>query len=200
MQDCYLEPAGLSDVAALHGLCCLPDVYRFLFDGSPPDRTLVTERIERSVAGRERHGFGLWLLRHPEYPVAGAVDIADGAASRSRTLTYLLHPGLWGRGLAFRMAASAVCKAFEDPDVDLVIADADGENAASRVIIERLGMSFRRVTDFPLGPGVEYGIARCDWGPDPVPALLEMRGILPAFDCFPVRIGGQFPPTGSLSA
>ena len=176
MQDLYLEPAGFSDLAALHELCCLPEIYRFLFDGSPPDRPLVRERIKRSVAGQGRDGFGLWLLRHPEYPVAGAVDIVDGAEPRSRTLTYLLHPGLWGRGLAFRMAASGVCKAFEDPDVDLVIADADGENAASRALIERLGMSFRRITDFPLGPGVEYGIARGDRGPDPAPVLLEMRG------------------------
>ncbi|WP_420402729.1 hypothetical protein [Nisaea sp.] len=69
------------------------------------------------------------------------------------------------------MAWTALLTAFEDPGIDLVTADADGANRASRALMARLGMSFRRNVEFPLGPGIEYGFSRGDRGPD----LLEMK-------------------------
>ncbi|WP_193185680.1 GNAT family N-acetyltransferase [Nisaea sediminum] len=172
----YLEHVARADFTDLYKLCTQPQIYRYLFDGAPPDWSYLSERIEMALAGASRPGFGFWLLRHPDFPLAGAVDLADGEIPRSRTLTWLLHPALWGRGIAFRMAWTALLTAFEDPEIDLVIADADGDNRASRGLMERLGMSFRREVSFPLGPGVEYGFRRGDEGPDPAPALLEMRG------------------------
>jgi len=171
----YLEHVTRADFTDLYRLCCHPRVYRYLFDGAPPDWRFVSKRIEMALAGAGRPGFGFWMLRHPGFPLAGAVDLTDGEVPRSRAPTWLLHPDLWGRGIAFRMAWTAFRTAFEDPDVDLVIAEADGENRASRALIERLGMTFRRQVDFPLGPGVEYGFARGDRGPVPAPEVIEMR-------------------------
>ncbi|WP_420402730.1 hypothetical protein [Nisaea sp.] len=97
----YLEHVTRADFTDLYRLCIQPRIYRYLFDGAPPDWSYVSERIEMALAGASRPGFGFWLLRHPGFPLAGAVDLADGENPCSRTLTWLLHPGSGGGASRF---------------------------------------------------------------------------------------------------
>jgi branched-subunit amino acid aminotransferase/4-amino-4-deoxychorismate lyase len=89
-------------------------------------------------------------------------------------LIYLLDPALWGRGLATRMAWTAVDRAFRSAAIGQVLAVTDGGNRASQRLMARLGMRHRREVDNPLGPGPECVLARGDAGPAPRPPLLPI--------------------------
>ncbi len=157
----------------MHALASEPLVYRYLFDGAAPGREMIREGVAGAVADAARTGLGLWILHGPDAPCSGGVQLRPDIAAKSAELLYLLHPSWWGRGLATRMAWTAIIEAFR-AGLEVVVASTDGPNAASQAVIRRLGMRFRRNVALPLGAGVEYQLARSDPGPEPRPALLPV--------------------------
>jgi ribosomal-protein-alanine N-acetyltransferase len=170
-----LRKANLKDIDGFHVLAANPLVYRYLFDGAPPDKEYITRRVAQSVvnAGREA-GLGMWFLEDASTSHAGCVDVQPYPSSRCAELAYLLDPRTWGQGLAVRMAWTAITYAFLSSHIDSVIAGADLANAASFAVMRRLGMHFYKDVQYPLGAGVEYVLHRGDVGPLPKPALLSM--------------------------
>lgn len=168
-----LRRATLGDVDGLHALASEPLVYRYLFDGAAPSREMIGEGVADSVADAARTGLGLWILRSPATAYAGCVQLRPDMAAKSAELVYLLDPPWWGRGLATRMAWTAVTQAFQR-NIEVVVAGTDGTNTASHALMRRLGMRFRRHVSYPLGPGVEYQLLRGDPGPEPTPAVLPV--------------------------
>jgi RimJ/RimL family protein N-acetyltransferase len=168
-----LRPATLDDVDGFDALASEPLVYRYLFDGAAPGRETIAEGVAGAVADAARTGLGLWLLYGPGVPCGGGVQLRPDAAARSAEMIYLLDPAWWGRGLATRMAWTAIARAFAG-GIEVVVAGTDGGNAASQAVMRRLGMRFRRAVSYPLGAGVEYAIAHDDPVPEPRPALLPM--------------------------
>jgi len=174
LTDWQLRAAAMEDLDGLLALTAKPEVYRFMFDGAAPERALLAERLALFIANEAASGLGLWMLEQPEQTAGGAVWLEPNLAAREAEVSYLLDPALWGRGLARRMAWTAVARAFENPAIDCVFAGADAPNAASIAVLQRLGMRFRRDVTYPLGPGVEYELRRGDAGPRPAPALLPL--------------------------
>lgn len=161
MSDLFLRRIGAADVDALFALLCDPAVFEFLVDGHEPPREGVVAWVEKSDADFAAAGLGIWLLEESDARRAepiGCVRLDLAAADRSAELTYLLAPSAWGRGLATRMAATAIDVAFDSGAVDRVWAGADGPNARSIAVMRRLGMRFWRDVVYPLGPGVEYAL------------------------------------------
>ena len=108
---------------------------------------------------------GLWLLENDREEAFGCVRLSapeDEAASAE--LTYLLDPTVWGRGLATRMARTALARAFAR-GADTVLAGVDAPNTDSIAVLRRLGMRFLRDVDYPSGPGVEYVLSSADFDP-----------------------------------
>jgi ribosomal-protein-alanine N-acetyltransferase len=171
-----LRRVACDDVDALHALCCKPEVYRYLFDGSPPERAFIAADVERSLADFDRLGVGMLVLQGPDRRPAGSVGLKPDAAGRSVELIYLLDPALWGGGLATRMAWTAMELAFQTGNIESVRAGADGPNARSFALMRRLGMSFRGEAVYPLGPGREYIRYRGDPAPSPPPERLPVAG------------------------
>jgi len=96
-------------------------------------------------------------------------------APRTAELTYVLHPQLWGRGLATAMGWTAMQRAFDSALVETMLAGTDDPNTASVAVMRRLGMRFLRRTRNPRWTGVEYVRQVQDPLPDPVPATLLMH-------------------------
>lgn len=175
LQDPWrLRRAGPDDVDGLHALACLPPVFRYLFDGAAPPHEFIAQRVAQSVGRPAATGLGMWILEGPTGQQAGCVELRPHAAPRSAELTYLLEPDHRGRGLAVRMAWTAIVHVFRSAHIDAVIAGADHPNVASFAVISRLGMRFRKEVQYPLGAGAEYVLHRDDPGPTPVPVLLPL--------------------------
>jgi len=169
-----LRPIAVEDVDGLHALANKPDVYRYLFDGSAPERPFVEHMIEKSLTDMNTSGVGMWVLQNQLVRYAGAVWVKPDRATRLAELGYLLDPENWGQGLAVRMAWTAIKQAFCTANIDHVFAGADRPNARSLALMKSLGMRFRTDVTYPLGPGVEYVLHRDDPGPSPSPKLLRI--------------------------
>lgn len=87
-----------ADLAALYLLCCKPEVYRYLFDGSPPARSFEAAEVARSLNDFDRFGVGMWVLQGPGRSLAGSVQLKPDPVARAAELSYLLDPALWSRG------------------------------------------------------------------------------------------------------
>jgi [ribosomal protein S5]-alanine N-acetyltransferase len=169
-----LRAADLDDIDGFHALAASPLVYRYLFDGIPPDKEYISYLIAQGVANAGESGLGMWFLEDVSTRYAGLVDLRPYASSRSAELTYLLDPGNWGQGLAVRMAWTAIAHAFLSSRIDSVIAGADLANVASFAVMRRLGMRFHKDVQYPLGAGMEYVLHRDDIGPLPRPVLISL--------------------------
>jgi ribosomal-protein-alanine N-acetyltransferase len=169
-----LRAADLNDIDGFHALAASPLVYRYLFDGVPPDKEYITRLVAQSVANSEESGLGMWFLEGVSTRYAGCVELRPYPSSRSAELTYLLDPRNWGQGLALRMAWTAITHTFLSSLIDSIIAGADLANAASFAVMRRLGMHFHKNVQYPLGAGVEYVLHRDDVGPLPKPVLMSL--------------------------
>jgi hypothetical protein len=60
----HLRPADLNDFNGLHALAADPLVYRYLFDGSPPDKDPLRARLQKVLLTRDRQGSvcGFWKM------------------------------------------------------------------------------------------------------------------------------------------
>jgi len=137
-----LRPAGLDDLAAVHGLWTEPSVRRFLFD----DRTLGADEVRgflaRSEASFRTRGFGLWLGFEGRDPAiaAFAALLPQEAPGAPPSLIYGVRPAGTGRGLATETARAVLAHAFGALALPRVHADVDAPNAASVRVLEKLGM------------------------------------------------------------
>ena len=154
-----LRTATLADLPRLHELFSLPAVYEFLCDGSPPSKELMEEWVS-SVVGAAPP-LGLWLLVDAQGDLFGCARLSEAPAGvATAELTYVLHPDVWGQGLATAMSRSVLARAFEAPACESALAGADLPNAKSIQVMKRLGMRLLRNVEYPAGPGVEYVIKR----------------------------------------
>jgi [ribosomal protein S5]-alanine N-acetyltransferase len=169
-----LRAASLNDIGGLHALAAIPLVYRYLFDGVPPDKEFIARAVAQSVANAGERGLGMWFLEDVSTRYAGCVELRPYPSPRSAELIYLLDPRYWGQGLALRMAWTAITYAFLSLQIDSVIAGTDLPNTASLAVMRRLGMRFHKDVRFPLGAGVEYVLHRDDLGPLPKPVLISL--------------------------
>jgi ribosomal-protein-alanine N-acetyltransferase len=169
-----LRAAGLNDIDGLHVLAAMPLVYRYLFDGVPPDKEFIARAVAQSVANAGERGFGMWFLEDASTRYAGCVELRPYPSPRSAELIYLIDPRYWGQGLAVRMAWTAITYAFLSSQIDFVIVGADLPNTASIAVMRRLGMRFHKDVQYPLGAGAEYVLHRDDVGPLPKPVLISL--------------------------
>lgn len=155
--DCYLRLVSLEvEEEEIHHLLCVPEVYEYLADGAEPPLSVTRDWIRTSADDCDRFGGGLWALEFPRgREILGLTRLSDFDDGELQ-LTYLLHPCIWGRGYATRMAHAAMNRAFTARVATSIWAGADVANAASIAVMRNLGMAFRRDADYPAGPGVEY--------------------------------------------
>ena len=59
-----------------------------------------------------------------------------------------LHPDAWGRGYATEAARAALAYGFETLDLDSIFAITLEENRASRSVMERIGLTYRKRVDY----------------------------------------------------
>jgi hypothetical protein len=70
-----LRLATLDDFDGLHSHASTPLVYRYLFDGSAPDREIIAGRVAQSLTSAADTGVGMWLLENSSARYAGCVQL-----------------------------------------------------------------------------------------------------------------------------
>ncbi|WP_298163068.1 GNAT family protein [Brevundimonas sp.] len=127
-----LRPARSDDLDAIHAVLSHPEAMRWW--STPPH-----EDIEQSRT---------WLEAMIANTAAGAADfvveyegrvIGKAGCWKAPDVGYILHPDVWGRGLATEALSAVIDHVFATEDLKALNADVDPYNAASIRLLERLG-------------------------------------------------------------
>ncbi|MFN8189272.1 MAG: GNAT family N-acetyltransferase [Nocardioidaceae bacterium] len=166
-----LEPLAPEHAELLVAMNEDPAVMRFI-TGEPFARERTLRSLPTWVADQD--GLGFWA-GFVETPPAGEEFVGvwclerdpegDGAAE----LSYRLPRHSWGRGLATEGATAVLSHGFDTIGLQRVWAETMALNAASRAVLERLGMTYER--SLPGEPPTEgweqgevvYGVDRAAW-------------------------------------
>jgi RimJ/RimL family protein N-acetyltransferase len=165
-----LRPIAADDLDHLAGLYADPDVMRFIGSGRPRSREEAVGRLQAQLDHRRRHGFGFFMMRLRGEPGASATGDRSTFVGRcglqylgdtgAVELGYTLARPFWGQGYATEAARACVSYAFEGLRLPRIVAIARPANAASRHVMEKLGMRLERETEWDGGPAVWYELDR----------------------------------------
>jgi len=144
-----------ADVDPMHAILARPGVLRYFPRTEPPPR----ERVERSIQGFLRHwtehGFGLWALEMKgEGRLIGRAGLQRIPETGEVEVDFILDAPYWGRGLATEAGRASLDHGFGPLGLDEIVGIVHPENAASRAVLEKIGMSFTRNAEY-------FGMACC---------------------------------------
>jgi [ribosomal protein S5]-alanine N-acetyltransferase len=126
-----LRSARPDDLAALHAV--LSDPRATLWWSTPPHETLTQTAawLDSMIANGPDHPDFVVEFEGRVIGKAGFYALPD--------VGYILHPDVWGRGLATEAVGAAIDHVFGTRDLETLTADVDPENVASIRLLERLG-------------------------------------------------------------
>jgi len=146
------------DAAALHELWGNAEAMQFIPGGATGSVDETRERLE-SLLGRAPDGLGVWALeeRSSGRLVGGVGLFPLGWKGPELELAYHVVPSAWGDDFATEAGETLLAAAWE-AGLDHVVAVAMPGNAASRRVMEKLGMSLDGPTRYRDVDVVRYSI------------------------------------------
>ena len=163
-QRLRLVPWTLDDIGDFRQLATDPLVVRYITGGIPYKADRVLEFVDRQVRNQKEHGFSMWrLLLKPHDEFAGFCGIQPVGVTGEIEIGWWLCPRLWRQGLATEAALRALEYAFLERKLDEIIAVAMPDNAASRAIMLRLGMTYTGPSVYRDIDVVRYRVRREDY-------------------------------------
>lgn len=143
-----LRPFTTEDVDAYHTqIRGDPDVMQFLLS-KPQTREQVATIIERLLGAWERDKLGMWaVIEKASGAFIGHAGLWMIQNTPDVEVAYALGKAYWGKGYATEAARESLRFGFEDCKLPKIVAVAKEENAASRHVLEKIGMAFVGMTD-----------------------------------------------------
>lgn len=154
-------PGDLDALAAIFGNA---NVMKYLgLDCKPISREETEIALDSIIKNWTERNFGRWAVIYKENDeligCAGFRSYEEAAAE----LFYILDEPYWGKGLATEIAGECLRFGFEERDFNQIIAFTRPANAASRRVLEKIGMRFDGdITVFGV-EAVQYVINREDY-------------------------------------
>jgi len=131
-----------------------------------------TERFEKLIASYETESYAYFALAPIEADdqLIGWVGLTPLEGYSYTQLLYGLVKKCWGQGLGTEAAAAMMRYAFQRMKLSELVAVVNPENAASRKLLAKLGMTPRGHLNWPREGLVEvYGIRRREYKPGSAP-------------------------------
>lgn len=144
-----LRPFREEDVPAYAALRARPEVAAWLPWTDPTVEVMAERVIEHFMNEWDERGFGPWALVDPE----GGRLIGHGGLRfmpefNGVEVLWAIDPDFWGRGLVTEMAGAALDLGFGVVGLEEIFAIAQPTNTRSVAVMERIGLSFRRMTEY----------------------------------------------------
>ena len=148
------------DAVPLHELWGDAEAMQFIPGSAKTTVDETRSRLE-TLRVRTNDGWGFWAMeaRKSGRPVGGVGLFPLNWKGPEIELAYHVVPSAWNRGYASEAAAAVLAAAWDD-GLDHVVAVAMPGNAASRRVMEKLGMSLEGPTRYREFDVVRYSIAR----------------------------------------
>lgn len=162
-----LRPIDSADLAALHEIWRDPEVARYLWDGEEISRDSAAEALRKLISAFEYRGLPNWSVMHrASERLVGQCGIHLLEDLEESELVCSLHPDFRGRGLGTEAARATLRYAFSETHLERVVGISDTENAASRRMLEKLGLGYEQTAEYEGRPERWYAISREQFVPD----------------------------------
>jgi [ribosomal protein S5]-alanine N-acetyltransferase len=137
-----LRPFTLADHEAIHAIYADPEVMRYVGAGphATPAETAAALRTYGDVLARRGYSFLAVTERDGGAIIGDAGLHPFGGSGPDVELGYTLARDAWGKGYATEAAEALVVHAFTTLELTRVVAQVEPANAASRHVLEKLGM------------------------------------------------------------
>ena len=144
-----------------------PEVTRYLpAQGRPVPREELVAHLERNRKHWDDFGYGVWAVCDVDSgALIGQCGLRYMDEFDETEVLYAFGKAWWGRGLASEAARAAMRFGFEGWTFPLIIGLAVPENAASRRVLEKMGMELEGEADAFGLHLVRYVVTREDFDP-----------------------------------
>ncbi len=162
-----LEPLGRDHLAAYTALIADPLVHRYLSQAKAiaADPAGQAERIVGVARQQWRErGYGPFAV----FERAGGGFVGRGGLFwverlQGVEINYMLAPVAWGRGYATELATAFLAFGFGQLGLERMVATTNPDNAASRRVLLKVGMTADGQRDFGTHMVDFFAIDRADW-------------------------------------
>jgi ribosomal-protein-alanine N-acetyltransferase len=141
----HLRPFTAADHEAIHAVYSDPEVMRYVGHGAHRSMAETVRALRVYADVLAAHGYSFLAIVERE----GGVVVGDaglnplGGRGPDVELGYTVARAAWGRGYATEVGRALVEHAFTALRVSRVVAQVEPANAASRRVLEKLGMTPR---------------------------------------------------------
>ncbi len=140
------------------------EVQKYLAPENRRTRERLKITLHNAVEYWKQRGFGLWCVgeksRDTMRGYCGFQHLDETPAIET---VFAFHKSAWGKGFATEAANASLRFGFEELKLEKLYAATHPENAASRCVLERVGMVFEnRATHYGIDT-VTYSISRGDF-------------------------------------
>ena len=149
-------PSDLDDLWALYQN---PNITKYIPD-APRSRAEALEELEWHMHGHPKHPeLGLWATIHKGTgEVIGRCGLLPWTIEGQYEVevAYTIAEKYWGQGLGTEAAQAILQYGFTKLNLSRLICLIDVENIASRMVAEKIGMTFEKEARDELGPFLVY--------------------------------------------
>jgi RimJ/RimL family protein N-acetyltransferase len=134
------HPFTADDFDLLAGLHSDPQVQTYI--GGMWSREEVQERLDHYAGAQAKHGFSKWKVYLRDGTFVGRAGVSVDKTTGEPEVGYSFARAHWGQGLASEAARGVIDWMWANTSVSELTAWAAVENAASRRVLEKLGMAY----------------------------------------------------------
>lgn len=155
-----MSQAHLPFITAMHANADLMESM-----GGTRDAAASRRYVAQNLTHWTEYGYGMYVLddRETGMPAGRAGLKVATSGGGGVELAYALHPDCWGKGYAPEISRALIALGFRLLPVDVLAAVALRSNAASRRVMEKIGLRFVGMTSGSPEPKVRYEIRRAEW-------------------------------------
>jgi ribosomal-protein-alanine N-acetyltransferase len=143
-----------------------PDVTKYLRGRRSITRADMPALLTRLIDQWTQQGFGFWAVTDKsDGQLIGHCGLKYLDATTEIEIAYALAKSHWGRGFATEAARAVLRFGFEELKLDRIVAVAVPENAASRRVLEKIGLAFEKIDRYYDADLAYYTISRAQFQP-----------------------------------
>jgi len=160
----FLRQFGKKDLDAYSRIMGDREVGRWFPKGDGYTREEAERSLDSILHHWTKHGFGIWAMTDKEKKILlGRCGLNLIVETSEVELDFVVARDCWGRGYATEAATAALEFGFGILKLDRIIALSRPENTASRRVIEKMGMTYRKEAEYWGIVCAYYDIPKADY-------------------------------------
>ena len=160
-----LRPFAGVDAGALHATLAEEGFLRYFPNPDPPPLDRVEKYLALQQKHWQEHGFGRWAVEMQDrVGMIGWNGLQYLPDTDEIEIGYILAKPYWNQGFSTEAALAGLRYAFEELELEEIVAIVHPENLASQRVTEKLGMRFTNEAVYFGMNAFRYVIDRGEFG------------------------------------